>query len=174
MIDQSTESPVCGRAGVEPHYPDLAGQVAVVTGGSLGIGQAAAMALAANGAHVALVAREPQSLAATAQSIEAFGGRALAVSADATAPAELEQAVQTIAERLEPPAILVAFAGGQGARVPTVTETAAHWGEVIEANLTATFLTIGAFLPAMVKRHDGAIVTTASSAARQATQASAA
>jgi 3-oxoacyl-[acyl-carrier protein] reductase len=161
-------------APAEPSYPDLAGKVAVVTGGSRGIGQAAARALAANEALVALIARDPQPLAAAAESIQADGGRAVAIPADATAEAELQQAALKVGDQLGAPEILLAFAGGQGAPIDTVTETAAHWSEVIDANLTATFLTIAAFLPVMIERKGGTIITMASSAARQATQASAA
>src|ERR1700689_4200697 len=67
-------------------YPDLAGRVAVVTGGSRGIGAATGRALAANGALVALIARDQAALAAQAEAISATGGRALAVPADCTAP----------------------------------------------------------------------------------------
>lgn len=158
----------------QPQYPDLVGRVAVVTGGSRGIGAATARALAANGARVALIARDRQPLAESGEVIEAHGGEALAVPADCTVEAELARAAHTIAERLGAPDILAAFAGGQGAPVVTAQETAAHWREVIDANLSATFLTVRTFLPAMVERGRGTIVTMSSSAARQADRTSAA
>ena len=156
------------------HYPDLAGRVAVVTGGSRGIGAATCRAMAANGASVALIARDAEALSAQTQAIIADGGQALAVKADCTVAERLLQASWTIAERLGPPEILVAFAGGDGAPVATVEESAAHWRAVLEGNLTATFLTVQAFLPAMIERGRGAIITMSSSAARQVERTSAA
>jgi NAD(P)-dependent dehydrogenase (short-subunit alcohol dehydrogenase family) len=76
----------------QPRYPDLAGKVAVVTGGSRGIGAATAHALAANGATVAVVARDEQALAAVIDSIRAGGRRAIAVRADCTVEHEVGRA----------------------------------------------------------------------------------
>jgi 3-oxoacyl-[acyl-carrier protein] reductase len=158
----------------QPRYPDLAGKIAVVTGGSRGIGAATARALAANGSTVAMVGRDEHALAAVAEGIEARGGRALPVRADCTIEAEVDGAAHTILERLGPADILAAFAGGGGMPVPTPEETATHWREVIETDLTSTFLTTSAFLPAMLERHRGAIITMSSAAARQAARSNAA
>jgi 3-oxoacyl-[acyl-carrier protein] reductase len=161
-------------AGRQPRYPDLDGKVAVVTGASRGIGRATAQALAANGAAVAVIARDQQALAAVAVEIEADRGRAVPVPADCTVDAEVQRAAETIAAQLGPPDIVVAFAGGEGAPVPTVGETPAHWRHVLEADLTSAFLTVSAFLPAMLDRHRGTVITMASSAARQAARSNAA
>ena len=158
----------------QPRYPDLAGKVAVVTGGSRGIGAATARALAANGAAVTIVGRDEHALAAVATDIEAAGGRALAARADCTKEADLERVARTVIAELGPADILAAFAGGGGMPVPTLEETAAHWREVVESDLTSTFLTTRAFLPAMTERQHGAIVTMSSAAARQAAQSNAA
>jgi 3-oxoacyl-[acyl-carrier protein] reductase len=158
----------------QPCYPDLAGKVAVVTGGSRGIGAATARALAANDATVAVIGRDQDALAEVTVDIRASGGQALAVSADCTIEGELDRAARTVSEQLGPLDILVAFAGGNGMPIPTATETAGHWREVIDSNLTSTFLTISSFLPALVERHQGSIITMASSAARQAAQSNAA
>jgi 3-oxoacyl-[acyl-carrier protein] reductase len=58
--------------------------------------------------------------------------------------------------------------------VPTPRETAAHWREVVESDLTSTFLSVSAFLPGMIEGGRGAIITMASAAARQAAHSSAA
>ena len=158
----------------EGRYPDLAGRVAVVTGGSRGIGAETARALARNGAAVAVIGRDEQALADVASGIETSGGRALAVRADVTVAAEVDRAAATIAERLGPIAILAAFAGGNGMPVPTPQETVAHWREVVDSDLTATLITVRAFLPVMLERRRGSIVTMASSAARQPARSSAA
>lgn len=150
-----------------PVYPDLAGQIAVVTGASRGIGAATARALAANGAAVALVARDPAALAAQRQALNASGAHACVVRADCTIPDQLQQAAEEIARQLGPVSILAAFAGGRGEPTATAQETPEHWQTVLDTNLTATFLTTRAFLPAMIGRGRGAIITMASSAARQ-------
>jgi 3-oxoacyl-[acyl-carrier protein] reductase len=155
-------------------YPDLAGKVAVVTGGSRGIGAATAAALAANGAAVAVVARDSQALRAVAEGIDTRGGRAIWVAADCIVGAEIDRAAAAVTEQLGAADIVTAFAGGNGMPVPTVQGTPDHWREVLESDLTSTFLTVRAFLPQMVERGRGVFVTMASSAARQAAQSSAA
>jgi 3-oxoacyl-[acyl-carrier protein] reductase len=157
-----------------PRYPDLAGRVAVITGGSRGIGAATARALAADGAAVAVISRDEQALAAVAEDIHAHGGRAIAVRADCTVEDELTRAAAAVTEELGPADILAAFAGGGGMPVPTTEETGAHWREVLESDLTSTFLTTKAFIPAMIERHHGSIVTMSSAAARQPAQSNAA
>ncbi len=156
------------------HYPDLDGRTAVVTGGSRGIGAATAAAFAANGAAVAVVGRDKAALEAVASGINRRGGRAIWVAADCTMPAELAGLAETVTAQLGPADILAAFAGGNGMPVPTERETPAHWREVIETDLNSTFYTVGAFLPAMLERGGGTIVTMASAAARQPARSAAA
>ncbi|HLI61135.1 MAG TPA: SDR family NAD(P)-dependent oxidoreductase [Solirubrobacteraceae bacterium] len=157
-----------------PLYPDLADQVAVITGGSRGIGAATARALAANGAKVALVARDADALAAQADALSSDGARARAVVADCSIPEQVRHAAEEIASELGRVSILAAFAGGRGEPATTVQESLEHWRAVLDTNLTATFLTTQAFLPAMIERGRGVIITMASSAARQPERSSAA
>ena len=72
-------------------YPDLAGKVAIVTGGSRGIGAATAAALAANGALVAVVGRDEAAMVAVTAGITERAGRAIWLAADCTVPADLER-----------------------------------------------------------------------------------
>jgi 3-oxoacyl-[acyl-carrier protein] reductase len=160
--------------GPAASYPDLAGQIAVVTGGSRGIGAATAAALAACGAAVAVVGRDEAALQGVTDGIAASGGRAIWVAADCTVPAELDRMASAVTSQLGPPGILAAFAGGSGMPVPTDAETAAHWREVIESDLNSAFYTISAVLPAMTGRGGGAIVTMSSAAARQPARSAAA
>jgi 3-oxoacyl-[acyl-carrier protein] reductase len=154
-------------------YPDLAGKVAVVTGGSRGIGSATAAALVANGAAVALVGRDQSTLDAAARTLVTAGGHAAGFAADCTREQDLAALVNQVHAELGPADIVMAFAGGNGMPVPTALETPEHWRQVLDGDLTATYLTIAAFLPDLVDRK-GSVVTMASSAARQATGASAA
>ena len=145
----------------------------MITGGSRGIGAATARALAASGTAVAVVGRDPTALDTVVEQIGVEGGRALGLVADCTLPAELEKLQREIHDQLGGVDILAAFAGGHGEPVPTGTETPGHWREVIDTNLTATFLTVSTFLSDLTASA-GVIVTMASSAARQASQSSAA
>ena len=79
-----------------------------------------------------------------------------------------------IARQLGPVDILAPFAGGNGMPVPTAQETVSHWREVVDSDLTSMFACVHAFLPGMIERRRGSIVTMASAAARQAARSSAA
>jgi 3-oxoacyl-[acyl-carrier protein] reductase len=158
----------------EPRYPDLAGKVAVVTGGSRGIGAATARALADNGVKVAVVGRDEQALAEVTDGITARGGQALAVRADCTEDADVKRLADEVIGRYGQADVLAVFAGGNGMPVPTANENAAHWREVVESDLTSTFLTTRVFLPAMIEQRHGSIVTMSSAAARQPARSNAA
>jgi 3-oxoacyl-[acyl-carrier protein] reductase len=171
-IASDTQPSAVSWAGAS--YPDLAGQVAVITGGSRGIGAATARAFAANGMAVAVVGRDEAAIAATVDSIRPLGQPAVGVRADCTVEADVHRLAAEVAERLGPVAVVAAFAGGDGRPAPTAKETAAHWRDVVDNELTSTFLTISAFLPVMLNRRSGAIITMSSAAARQAARSSAA
>jgi 3-oxoacyl-[acyl-carrier protein] reductase len=165
------------HAGTAParygSYPDLAGKVAIVTGGSRGIGAATAAALAANGASVAVVGRDEAAMAAVTAGISKRGGRAIWAAADCRVPGELDQMAAAVVAQLGPPDILAAFAGGNGMPVPTEQETPEHWREIIETDLSSVFYTTRAVLPAMTARGSGAIILMSSAAARQAARSAA-
>lgn len=154
-------------------YPDLTGKVAVVTGGSRGIGAGVASALAAQGVRVAVVGRDRAALDEVVARITSEGGFAVAVRADLTVEADVERLVGDVHERLGLADVVVAFAGGGGAGVPTAQESLSHWHDVLNCNLSATFLTVWAFLDDLVERR-GAVVTMSSESGRQPTRASAA
>src|SRR3954471_16333537 len=149
-----------------PTFPDLAGKVAVVTGGSRGIGAATCVALGANGARVAVGGRDPEAIAEVVDATRAAGGEALGVEAECTSPEDQER-LRDVAEReLGPADIVIAFAGGFTARTPLLESTLEDWRAVIESNLTATSITLKTFAPGMVERGRGSIVTMASNSAR--------
>ena len=147
-------------------YPDLAGKVAVVTGGSRGIGAAAARALAANGVSVVVVGRDQAAIDNSVGAVRGMGAQALGVIADCTVDAELDALQQAVSAAFGRVDILAAFAGGNGMPVATDKEHGAHRREVVETDLTSTFLTVSAFLPGMLERNSGVIITMASSAAK--------
>jgi 3-oxoacyl-[acyl-carrier protein] reductase len=155
-------------------YPDLAGKVAIVTGGSGSIGAATALALAANGVSLIIVGRDATRLDVAVAAVKGAGGEALGVVADCTSENDLNVLRDQAEAHFGAIDILVAFAGGQGTPVPTASETADHWRAILESDLTSTFLTTSAFLPGMLARGSGTIVTMASAAARQAAKSAAA
>jgi 3-oxoacyl-[acyl-carrier protein] reductase len=155
-----------------PTYPDLAGKVAVVTGGSRGIGAAICRLLAANGAKVVVNGRDQTAIDRVIEYIWDNSGQALGVTADVTNAAAIEQLRQRAEAEFGPADILIAVAGGYGEPRPTLQISEEQWRFVLDANLTATFLTIKSFLPGMIERRRGSIITMASTAGRQVSQAS--
>ena len=150
-----------------PVYPDLAGKVAVVTGSSQGIGAATCRLLAANGAKVVVNGRDPAALEETVTKLRRDGGDAIGVAGDVADPAALERLREETEHTYGPTDVLGAFVGGGGPPPgPTAQITPEEWEAAIRGNLTVTFLTLQAFLPGMVQRRRGAIVTMASTAAR--------
>jgi 3-oxoacyl-[acyl-carrier protein] reductase len=152
---------------------DLQGRVTLVTGGSRGIGAAIARCFAAEGAAVVVHGRDPQAVTTVQQQIATAGGTAISVLADLTDSEQIEAMRTSIENELGPVELLVANAGGNPIRPGPIEDiTVEAWHESIEANLTATFLTVKAFLPGMKDRRRGAIITMSSAAARRPTAGS--
>jgi 3-oxoacyl-[acyl-carrier protein] reductase len=147
----------------------LDGRVALVTGSSRGIGAAIARRFASSGALVAVHGRDRAALAAVHGEIVSAGGRAAQVVADVTKLAEVEAMRLQVEQELGPIDILVANAGGNLVPPGPLEEIdEAGWRASVDANLTATFLTLKSVLPAMKARKHGAIITMSSAAARRA------
>ncbi|HEX4831704.1 MAG TPA: SDR family NAD(P)-dependent oxidoreductase [Trebonia sp.] len=147
-------------------YPDLPGKVAVVTAGSRGIGAQTCRHFAANGMKVAVCGRDAEAIKSVVADIEAAGGKAVGVAADCTDPAALQSLRATTEQALGPVDVLAAFAGFDTGPAPVEQVTEEGWRAVIDGNLTATFLTISAFLPGMIERQRGSIITMSSAAGR--------
>jgi len=156
-----------------PSYPDLRGKVAFVTGGSRGIGAATCRELAYNGVRVAVNGRDAEAIERVVREIRDQGGEAVAAPADCTRGPELVRAHDIARRELGDVDIVAAFAGGGGEPTPFLHTTEGKWRAAVDANLTATYLTLHTFAPAMVERRRGAIVTMSSSAGRLAGLASA-
>ena len=150
-----------------PTYPDLAGKVCVVTGGSKGIGAATSVLLGHNRACVAVCGRDPSTIeSVTSEALAAGAGDAAGIAADLTTPDGVADLRAEVEEALGPADVLFAFAGGFGARTPLLETELDEWDAVVESNLTSTFLTLREFGAGMVERESGSIVTMASNAAR--------
>lgn len=156
-----------------PIYPDLAGKVAVITGGSRGIGAETARQLAKNGVKVAVNGRDQVAINKVVEEIKAEGGEAIGVIADTTDSRAVESMRQQVEQTWGVPHILVVFAGSGGEPIPTLEITEERWKAVVDANLTATFLVTKSFLPGMVKEKRGSVILMASSAGRLPSPASA-
>ncbi len=146
----------------------LTDRVALVTGGSRGIGRAVALALANAGASVAVNYRERTDEARTVvDAIRSAGGRAMAIRADVSRSAEVSAMVSAVAGELAPIDVLVNNAGIALIRgIDDLTE--ADFDATIAVNLKSAFLCSQAVVPAMRARKWGRIVNISSGAARGA------
>jgi 3-oxoacyl-[acyl-carrier protein] reductase len=148
----------------------LEGKVALVTGSSHGIGAGIATHFAQHGAQVVVHGRDAAAVSDVAGRIGQAGGRAIQVTADVTRYAEIEAMRLRIEQELGPVDVLVANAGGNPVRPgPAEDISEEGWRATLDANLTATFLTIKSFLPGMKERGAGSIITTSSAASRRPT-----
>ena len=145
----------------------LAGRVAIVTGGSSGIGQAMAAALARAGAQVVLVARDSGRLEESAASLRAQGCVAAWVSTDLSDRAAVELAAAAAATAFGEPDILINCAG-INLRPPLAELTPDQWDLTMAVNLTAPFLLGQRFGPSMAARGWGRIVNVTSQQAGRA------
>jgi len=141
------------------------GRVAIVTGAGQGIGRAIAERFAADGAAVAVADMNPETAAEVARSIEAVGGRAVAVRVDVTSPADTDRLAEETQARLGGIDVLVNNAGIlRSTRAAEVTPD--EWHLVLDANLTGAFLCARAAYPALSASGHGRIVNVASMAGR--------
>jgi NAD(P)-dependent dehydrogenase (short-subunit alcohol dehydrogenase family) len=141
---------------------DLAGQVALVTGASSGIGQHLAELLAAAGAKVALLARRGDRLAEVASDIEASGGKSLPIACDVTRAESVAAAVAKAETELGPLTILVNNAGVVVSK-PLFEHTEADWDHVVDTNLKGAWLAARDFAHHLVGlRRPGRIINISS------------
>ena len=136
----------------------LQGQVAIVTGGSRGIGREMCLALAAEGARVAVVSRIEEKVLETAREIAAAGGAAVGISADVTDLAAVESMVGRVNSELGPVDLLVNNAGSNSTPAPTVDADPVAWWRDVTINLLGPFHTSRAVLPEMLRRGQGRVV----------------
>ena len=134
---------------------ELSGKIALVTGGSRGIGKGIAEALAAGGARVAVVARDEERAAAAAASLAGTGHQGFAC--DVSDEASVDALIKRVEEQLGPLEILVNNAGVTKDNL-FVRLSGADWDQVLDTNLKAAFLTIRAAARGMMRRRSGRII----------------
>ncbi len=139
----------------------LQGKTAIVTGASSGIGKAAAVLFAKEGAKVCLVSWTEDKLRAAVEEIERAGGTAIYAVADVSEPEEMRRAVETAVEAFGNLDIVVANAGINGVWAPIEELEPDEWDKTLSVNLKGTFLTVKYAIPHL-KERGGAIVITAS------------
>lgn len=144
---------------------DLSGQVALVTGASRGIGEAAARSLAKYGAKVVLAARSGTDIERIAGEIRTAGGEAAAVTCDVSSYDDVVKAVQTAVDTFGGLDILVNNAGVIEPIARIEASDPEAWGNVIDINVKGVFYGIRAVAPLMLEKGAGTIVNISSGAA---------
>jgi 3-oxoacyl-[acyl-carrier protein] reductase len=140
----------------------LTGKVALVTGGNRGIGRAISLAVAREGAKVAVVGRNATTCEAVVAEIKAAGGDALAIQADVSQEVDVAAMVATAVERFGRIDILVNNAGVNLPYTAVVDLTLEQWNWVAGTNLTGVFLCCRAVLPGMIARRYGKVINISS------------
>lgn len=141
---------------------DLSGHIALVTGGSRGIGRASALLLAQRGAAVAVNYQTRRDAAdEVVEAIASAGGRACAVGADVANARAVERMMGQVSSQLGPPDILVANAGVTHDDL-LLRMSEQEWDQVIDTNLKGTFLCTKAVLRGMMKARWGRVIAISS------------
>jgi len=140
---------------------ELTGKVAVVVGGTSGIGRAIAHGFAQAGADVVPTSRRAEPVETAAREIEEFGRRSLRVTSDVADRASLENVLNETVTALGKVDILVNSAG-RTKRAPTIDFPEAEWDAIIDTNLTGTLRACQVFGKHMLERESGSIINIAS------------
>lgn len=135
----------------------LKDRVAIVTGGSKGIGRAIALGFAQQGASVSLCARDAARAESVASEIRDRGGRAIATACDVSAQLDVSRLVARTLEEYGRIDILVANAGVTAPVKPLIEMTVDEWKHHLDINLTGVFLCNQAVLPHMIRQNYGRI-----------------
>ena len=145
----------------------LTGAVALVTGGSRGIGRAVALRLAGLGASVAICSRNANALSGTEAELKKSGVPVFALVADVSRSADVDAVVERTEAALGTVSILVNNAG-IGLFGPTHEKSEEDWDRVLDTNLKSIFLVSRAVIPSMIRRGSGDIINISSLAGRNA------
>jgi NAD(P)-dependent dehydrogenase (short-subunit alcohol dehydrogenase family) len=141
---------------------ELAGKVALVTGAGSGIGKAAALRFAAEGAAIGVLSQTEEEVEQTASEIERSGGVAVRLVADVSSDKAMKVAVDTLIHERGGLDIVFANAGINGVWAPIDEIQPDEWDKTIAVNLRGTYLTIHHSVPHLKQRGSGAILITSS------------
>src|ERR1044072_6974316 len=147
--------------GKERPPMELQGRIALVTGAGSGIGKAAALRLAADGARVAVLSRTADEGEQTCAEIKAAGGESIALIADTSEEAQMRSAVKQLTDTFHGLDIVIANAGINGVWAPIEALKPDEWDKTIAVNLRGTYLTLHLTVP-YLKRNGGSIVVVSS------------
>jgi len=145
----------------------LSDHVALVTGGSRGIGKAIARKLSQLGAAVCICGRDRKALDRTAQELRELAPRVLSVPADVTDPLQVTALVEAAEKKLGPVTLLVNNAGIGNPGFGAIQEKSeSDWDTVLDTNLKSVFLVSRAVIPSMIERKRGDIINISSLAGK--------
>lgn len=145
-------------ASTEPRVKD---KVAVITGAGSGIGRAAALRLAQQGAKICLIDLNDNRTESVEEQIKELGGESFFVDTDVSNPERVQKAIEEAAKRFGQIDIVFANAGINGTVAPIEDLTPESWDETLTTNLKGTFLTVKYAIPHM-KKNGGSIIITSS------------
>lgn len=141
----------------------LQGKIAFITGAARGIGKATAIALANEGVHIGLIARNEATLQTVAEELKALGVNTAYASANVADIAEVETAIASLTEQLGAADILINNAGiGKFASVLDMDP--AEWKEIVDVNLFGTYNVTRTVLPQLIEKNGGDIINISSTA----------
>ncbi len=143
----------------------LEGKVALITGGSRGIGRAIALKLASLGADVAICGRDAAKLAEAEAALRATGIQAIAVGADITRGKDVEALIERVESKFGGISLLVNNAG-MGVFGPVHEKSEEEWDRLMNTNLKSVFLVSRAVVPGMIRRGGGDIINISSLAGK--------
>ncbi|MEM9445737.1 MAG: SDR family oxidoreductase [Verrucomicrobiota bacterium] len=148
----------------------LQNKTAIVTGGSSGIGQACALAIAEEGANIVIVSRSQQKIDKTVEAVEALGVKSIGLALNVGNPEDMKKMVEKTIKYFRTVDILIASAGTGGSQttqrgVPFafVQLPLEEWEEVIDINLKGVLFSNQAVLPTMIRQGNGHIINVSSS-----------
>ena len=145
----------------------LAGQVAIITGGSKGIGRAIAAKYVDEGASVVIVARTQTDVETVAAEIRSGGGRAIGIAADVASETDVAAVVSQTLQKFGRINVLVNNAGAIHPRIAAIDLEIGTWRQVLNVNLTGAFLCARSVLPHMYERGNGKIINISSIGGRK-------
>lgn len=141
--------------------PQMKGKVAVITGAASGIGHAAAIRLAEEGAHIALVDLNNDRSEQAVKEIEALGASCIFIDTDVANPDRVQKAIEQTIQKFGQIDVVFANAGINGTVAPIEDLTPDQWDETLTTNLKSTFLVVKNAIPHM-KTNGGSIIVTSS------------